>query len=70
MEPTDFPFAQQRSTQEDPQPGDRVKAGQGKVVRRVVSRDGSRVGYVSGAGLGTVQWCELLAWQLWCDASI
>lgn len=70
MEPTDFPLAQQRSAQEDPQPGDRVEAGQGKAVRRVVSRDGSRVGYVSGAGLGTVRWCELLAWQLWCDASI
>lgn len=70
MDSTDFPFEQQRLTQEDPQPGDQVEAGQGGVVRRVVSRDGSRVGYVVGAGLGTVQWCELLAWQLWCDAAV
>jgi len=69
MNPIDFPFEQQRSMQEDPQPGDRVEAEQGRVVRRVVSRDGSRVGYVVGAGLGSVQWCELLAWQLWCDAA-
>ena len=66
----DFPFEQQRSKQEDPRPGDRVEAEQGRVVRRVVSRNGSRVGYVVGADLGSVQWCELLAWQLWCDAAV
>lgn len=70
MDPTNFPFAQQRSQQEDPQPGDRVEAGQGKFMRRVVSRVGSRVGYVACAGLGPVQWCELLAWQLWCDTAM
>lgn len=70
MKTTHDPFAQQRSIYDDPQPGDRVETGQGHTVRRVVNRDGSRVGYVAGAGLGRVQWCELLAWQLWCDSTI
>lgn len=70
MDITDLPFAQQRSAQDDPQPGDQVEAGQGRAVHRVVAREGSRVGYVIGAGLGAVEWCELLAWQLWCDAAI
>lgn len=70
MDVARFPFGQQRSPHDDPQPGDHVEVGQGKDVRRVVSRDGSRVGYVSGAGLGPVEWCELLAWQLWCDATL
>jgi hypothetical protein len=68
MDTAEFPFAQKRSAHDDPQPGDHVEARQG--VRRVVRREGVRVGYVARVGLGTVQWCDLLAWQLWCDSAI
>ena len=64
------PLEQPRSALDDPRPGDRVERKQGQAVRRVVGREGSRVAFVAGAGLGSVQWCELLAWQLWCDCSI
>lgn len=55
-----------RSAKEDPQPGDEI-VDVTELRRRVVARDGSRVGYVEGSGLGIVKWSHLLAWQLWCD---
>lgn len=70
MEGEDFPFGQKLSSTDDPQPGDQVDTGRGRILRRVVSRNGSCIGYVTGSGLGDVKWCELLAWQLWCDTTI
>jgi hypothetical protein len=59
-----------RSSHDDPQSGDRVSAGHRATVRRVVLRDGQRVAYVESDGPGAVQWCDLLAWQLWCDSAL
>lgn len=55
-----------RSPKNDPQQGDEIYEN-GVVSRRVVARDGKRIGYVNGPGMGSVQWCSLFGWQLWCD---
>lgn len=58
-----------RSSHDDPQPGDCVQVKNGKGLRRVVMRDLQRVAYVESRGPGSIQWCRLLAWQLWCDST-
>jgi hypothetical protein len=62
-------FTVARSSKDDPQQGDEIRQD-GVVSRRVVAREEKRVGYVNGPGLGSVQWCSLLAWQLWCDGIV
>lgn len=69
MHTDDLPVGPNRSPHDDPRAGDRVEAGHGGGVRRVVGRNGSQVGYVDGDGPGVVHWCALLAWQLWCDSA-
>lgn len=66
---TEAAFNVVRSPKSDPQRGDQIHEG-GIVSRRVVAREGKQVGYVAGPGLGTVRWCSLFGWQLWCDGVV